>query len=77
LNSQNNVQISDAIVSVNGTNYTAPVNLGTITAGAVLQVTVIASGFISESRNVIISNLAGNFRQQVTFNMAPVLVKLL
>ena len=76
-NSQSNSQISGAMVSVDGANYTAPANLGTFAAGTMLLVTVYASGFISESRNVTISNPAGNFRQQVTFNLSPVLVMLL
>jgi hypothetical protein len=75
LSSQNNLPISGAVVSVNGTNNTAPVNFGVIPVGTVLEVTVIASGFISESRIVTVSNLAGNLRQQVTFNLSPVLVK--
>jgi len=63
-----------AVVTVNGTNATAPVNLGVMIAGSVLQVTASAPGFLTESRQVTISNAAGNFRQQVTFNLSPTLV---
>jgi hypothetical protein len=74
LNSQNNAPIPNTVISVNGTNQSAPADLGTMVAGTVLDVIVAASGFITETRTVIVSNEAGNLRQQVTFNLSPVLV---
>jgi hypothetical protein len=76
LNCQTNSAISGAIVTLNGTNNTAPFNLGDMIAGNVLQATASAPGFLTESRQVTISNTAGNFRQQVTFYLSSILVKI-
>ncbi len=74
LDSQTNNEIEGVNISVNGANYLAPADLGIMVTDTVLQVTAAASGFIAENRSVIVSNAAGDLKQQVTFNLSPVLV---
>jgi len=74
LDSQTNNEIEGVNISVNGANYLAPADLGIMVTDTVLQVTAAASGFITENRSVIVSNAAGDLKQQVTFNLSPVLV---
>jgi hypothetical protein len=74
--SQTNNEIDGVNITVNGANYSAPAHLGIMVTDTVLQVTAAASGFITENRSVIVSNAAGDLKQQVTFNLSPVLVMI-
>jgi hypothetical protein len=76
--SETNDDLSGAVVSINGTNYSVP--FGTFFApGTVLRMLAFASGYMDENRTVIVEDTSrfGNSTQSITFLSSANLVRYL
>ena len=76
LDPETNQAVPNILIAIPGVAYNiTPIVLGTFAAGTHLNITASAPGYITESREVVVSYDMSTNRQQVTFLLTKFLVR--
>ena len=75
LDPETNEAVPSILFTISGVAYnTTPIVLGTFAAGTHLNITASAPGYLTESREVVVSYDMSTGRQQVTFLLSKIVV---
>ena len=74
MNSETNLNLAGAIVTIGGSNYTTPL-IKPFASGTILTLTASKLGFTTETRTITVEETNGTLTQLVLFLMSADLVR--